>query len=153
MMTTKDNFFRKYKPGVSRRTLLFVAGCVWTLAGGILITRGLLQLIHSNHFLLLEFLSGFVFGILFYLILFSRISKKHIHRIVSITIEDPCVFSFFNLRSYILMSVMITGGITLRKLNVVDPDILYSFFLAMGLPLLISAGRFFYNWYKNKHRL
>jgi hypothetical protein len=150
MNSPKDNFFIKYKPGVSRRTLLFVAGCVWTIAGGILITRGLIKLIDSNHFLLLEFLAGFLVGIAFYLLLFARISAKHINRISRIKIEDPCIFSFFNLRSYFMMAIMISGGITLRKLNVINPDILYSFFLAMGLPLLISAFRFFMSWFKYK---
>ena len=150
MKSRRENFLQKYKPGVSRRTLLFIAGCVWTIAGGILIARGLIKLITSNHFLLLEFLSGFLFGILFYLLLFARISTKHINRINMIKIEDPGVFSFFNLRSYFMMIIMITGGIGLRKLNVINPDILYSFFLAMGLPLLISAYRFFYSWTKNQ---
>lgn len=150
MNSQLEPFFQKYKPGVSKRTLLFIAGCVWTIAGGILITRGLIKLISSNHLLLLEFISGFIFGIVFYLVLFARISKKHIHRIIHIKIEDPCVFSFFNFRSYFMMAIMITGGITLRKLNVINPDILYSFFLAMGLPLLISAFRFFRSWGKNK---
>lgn len=150
MKPQTEKFLQKYKPGVSRRTLLFIAGCVWTVAGGILITRGLIKLIDSNHFLMLEFLFGFLFGIAFYLLLFARISGKHIRRISKIKIEDPCVFSFFNFRSYVMMAVMITGGITLRKLNVINPDILYSFFLAMGLPLLISAFRFFQSWAKYK---
>jgi len=150
MKSSIENFLQKYKPGVSRRTLLLIAGCVWTLAGGILISRGLIKLITSNHFLFLEFLFGFLFGIGFYLLLFARISAKHIKRIAMIKIEDPCVFSFFNFRSYLMMAIMITGGIGLRKLNVINPDILYSFFLAMGIPLLISACRFFYSWVKNK---
>jgi len=150
MKSRVENLLTKYKPGVSKRTLLLIAGCVWTLAGGILITRGLIKLIDSNHFLLLEIILGIVFGIGFYLLLFARISSKHINRILLIKIEDPCFFSFFNFRSYFMMAIMITGGITLRKLNVINPDILYNFFLAMGLPLLISAYRFFYSWTKNK---
>ena len=150
MKSDSENFLQKYKPGVSKKTLLLIAGCVWTLAGGILITRGLINLIASNHLLILEFLFGFFFGIVFYLLLFARISEKHINRIKMIKIEDPCVFSFFNFRSYLLMAIMISGGITLRKLNVINPDILYSFFLSMGLPLLISASRFFYSWAKSK---
>jgi hypothetical protein len=150
MKSQRENIFNKYKPGVSRRTLLLIAGCVWTFAGGILITRGLIKLIEANHFLFPEIILGIIFGIVFYLILFARISRKHINRIKVIKIEDPCFFSFFNFRSYLMMAIMITGGIGLRKLNVINPDILYTFFLAMGLPLLISAYRFFYSWVKNK---
>jgi len=144
------NFWNKYKPSVSRRSLLMIAGCVWTLAGGILITRTLVQLIIMRQFLLLELFLGLVFGIAFYLVLFARISKKHIYRINLIKVEDPCFFSFFNFRSYILMIIMITGGITLRKLNIINPNILWTFYLTMGIPLAISAYRFFYSWAKNK---
>jgi len=145
-----EKFLQKYKPGVSKRSLLFVAGCVWTIAGGILITRGLIKVIASNHYLLPELIIAAIVGIIFYIVLFSRISSKHITRITLIKVEDPCFFSFFNFRSYLMMAIMISGGITLRKLNVINPDILYSFFLAMGLPLLISAYRFFFSWVKNK---
>jgi len=150
MNSKSEKILQKYKPGVSKRTLLLIAGCVWTLAGGILITRGLIKLIISDHLLWLELILATLFGIVFYLVLFARISAKHINRITLIKVEDPCFFSFFNFRSYLMMAIMITGGITLRKLNVINPDILYSFFLAMGLPLLISAYRFFYSWVKNK---
>ena len=144
------NFWQKYKPSVSRRSLLMIAGCVWTIAGGILITRALIQLIIMRHYLILELFLGLVFGIAFYLVLFSKISKKHIDRIQLIKVDDPCFFSFFNFRSYFLMIIMITGGITLRKLNVINPDILWTFYLTMGIPLLISAYRFYYSWVKNK---
>jgi hypothetical protein len=48
------------------------------------------------------------------------------------------------------MAIMITAGITVRKLNLLNPEYLYTFYLAMGLPLLISAYRFFYSWIKNR---
>jgi hypothetical protein len=144
------NFWHKYKPAVSRRTLLLIAGCAWTFAGGILITRALVALIALNDHLFTEILAGVVLGTGFYLVMFSRISKKHITRINLIKIDDPCFFSFFNFRSYIMMGIMISGGITLRKLNVIDPDYLWTFYLTMGIPLMISAYRFYYSWFKNK---
>ncbi|HTX87736.1 MAG TPA: hypothetical protein VMC08_02015 [Bacteroidales bacterium] len=144
------NLLEKYKPAVRKRTLLLVAGCVWTLAGGILIARALVQLLRFDHHLGWEILAGMVLGIGFYAILFARISRKHINRITLIRVDNPCFFSFFNFRSYLLMSIMITAGVTFRKLNLVNPEYLYTFYLAMGLPLLISAYRFYYSWFKNK---
>ena len=143
-------FLEKIKPGVPRRSLLLIAGCAWSIAGGILISRSLVHLIGVNHHLALEIALGIVFGIVFYLALFTRISKKHITRINLITIDNPCFFSFFNFRSYLLMSIMISGGITLRLSGLVNPDIIYTFFLCMGIPLLVSAWRFFYSYAKNK---
>jgi len=49
-----------------------------------------------------------------------------------------------------MMAIMITGGITLRKFDIINHEILYTFFLMMGLPLLISAYRFFFSYVKNK---
>ena len=144
------NILEKFKPSVNRRTLLLVAGCVWTIAGGILISRALLELWSIHHYLWAELLIGIVLGTIFYLVLFARISKKHITRITLITIDNPCFFSFFNFRSYIMMTVMITAGITLRKLNIINHEILYTFYLTMGIPLLVSAFRFFSGFKKNK---
>jgi hypothetical protein len=146
-----EKFFERMKPGVSKRTLLLIAGCAWSLAGGILITRSLIHLIGVNHHLAVEIGTGIAFGIVFYILLFARISKKHITRINLIAIDDPCFFSFFNFRSYLLMAIMISGGITLRLSGLINPEIIYTFFLCMGIPLLISAWRFFYSFAKNKN--
>lgn len=143
-------FLEKIKPGVPKRTLLLIAGCAWSIAGGILISRSLIHLIGVNHLLAMELGIGIVFGSFFYLLLFARISKKHITRINLIEIDNPCFFSFFNFRSYLLMAIMISGGITLRLSGLVNPEIIYTFFLCMGIPLLVSAWRFFFSYVKNK---
>jgi hypothetical protein len=144
------NLLIKYKPAVSRRTLLLIAGCAWSIAGGILIIRAMIQLFTINHLLIIDIATGIIIGIGFYFLLFAKISKKHITRITLINVDNPCFFSFFNFRSYIMMAIMITGGITLRKLDIINHEILYTFFLMMGLPLLISAYRFFFSYFKNK---
>ena len=144
------SLMERFKPAVSKHSLLLIAGCVWTLAGGILISRALLELYSIHHHLWLEILIGLAFGSVFYLVLFAKISKKHIIRIELITIDNPCFFSFFNVRSYVMMAIMITGGITLRKLDLINHEILYTFYLTMGIPLLTSAFRFFFKWSKNK---
>jgi hypothetical protein len=45
---------------------------------------------------------------------------------------------------------MISGGITFRLSGLVSHEIIYTFFLCMGIPLLVSAWRFFYSYVKNK---
>jgi hypothetical protein len=143
-------FVLKYKPSVKRHNLLFIAGLAWTTAGGILFGRGLAYLIEKGDFLLLRLAGGVVAGMGFYLILFGRISRKHIKRIRGLNIPYPCAFSFFNFRSYLLMSLMIGGGILLRSLDLINRVWLYNFYIAMGLPLLVSATRFFYSWAAKK---
>jgi hypothetical protein len=142
-------FSEKYKPAVSKRTLLFIAGSIWLTGGGILIARALITLISIGHMLSLELISGVVLGACFYIVLFTKISKKHITRISLIKADFPCFFSFFNFRSYVMMIIMISVGIALRQSHFIDPEYLYTFYLIMGIPLLFSAIRFFVAGIKN----
>jgi len=144
------NILQTFKPAVPKRYLLLVAGMVWTIAGCILFLRGTFYLVGNANYLGLRFLIGIVGGLIFYYFMFSRISLKYITRIKSIDIVRPCLFSFFNFKSYVLMIVMITGGILLRKFDVINHNLLYNFYLLMGTPLLLSAARFYYAWWKYK---
>jgi len=135
---------------VSRHNLLFIAGLAWTTAGGILMWRGLdYEIRHSTH-LLLNILGGMIIGVPFYIILFAKISRKHIKRIMGMNIPYPCAFSFFNFRSYLMMMLMITTGILLRKFDVINREYLFTFYIGMALPLLVSAFRFYYAWATKK---
>ena len=122
----------------------------WTTAGGILSGRGLAFMITNTSWLWLRLAGGLVCGIIFYVLLFAKISKKHIKRIKGLNIPYPCAFSFFNLRGYLMMAIMITGGVMLRKFDVINKDWLYNFYVTMGVPLLISAFRFYYFWATNR---
>ena len=136
----------RFKPSVSKRNLLFIAGLAWTTAGGILAGRGLSYVLRFSSLPALRIAAGLVFGGIFYVLLFAKISRKHIKRIRGLNIPYPCAFSFFNIRGYLMMAIMISGGIMLRTIDMVNKDWLYNFYIAMGVPLLISASRFF--WFR-----
>jgi hypothetical protein len=144
------NVTTKYKPSVSKRNLLFIAGLAWTVAGGILSGRGMAHVTRHAGSPGWRITGGIVVGAAFFVLLFAKISRKHIRRIRGLNIPYPCAFSFFNLRGYLMMVVMITGGIMLRRVDLIDKDWLYNFYIAMGLPLLISALRFFWFWATNR---
>ena len=59
------------------------------------------------------------------------------------TIEKPVLFSFFNLKSYLMMFSMISLGITLRLSVLVTPEHLALMYVTMGIPLLMSSIRFY----------
>jgi hypothetical protein len=136
----------KYKPGVPKRVLLLVAGIVWTFAGGMLFGKGSAWLLENGDRLLIRYSVAITAGLAFYLVLFSKISLKHVTRIRAIDIARPCIFSFFDFKGYVMMGSMIAGGIVLRSLNVIEPSILYNFYVFMGTPLLVSALRFYYSF-------
>ncbi len=95
-----------------------------------------------KNFLIYLSISAIV-GLLFFYFLFSKISKRHIDRMKSFKNERYSIFSFFNLRSYILMFGMISMGIIIRKLQLVQNQTLAYVYLTMGIPLLISSFRFY----------
>ena len=136
-------FFESIKPKLPKRYLLFIAGVVWTFAGGMLLTKGIGLLSAEIHYLLIKLVIATVGGIAFYLLLFSKISLKHAKRILGLKHEFPCLFSFFNFSSYGLMAVMISGGILIRKTGILSPEYLPVFYITMGIPLFLSAIRFY----------
>jgi hypothetical protein len=148
-MATVKSFFQTFKPGIPKQYLLFVAAFIWTIAGGMLLFRGFSFLKFSTSQLIFEESCCILTGILFYKFMFSKISLKHIHRILNIQLERPCLFSFFNWRSYFLMSLMISFGVTLRVSGIVPLNYLSLFYVAMGIPLFMSAIRFYYYAFKN----
>jgi len=130
-------------PRVSKHFLLLIAAMVWTFAGGMLLFRGFtLNETLPAHWMV-ELPAGILAGLLFFRMLFSRISTKHVIRIQNLPIEQPCLFSFFNIRSYLMMFSMITLGVMLRKSGFVSAEYLSLMYITMGIPLLLSSFRFY----------
>lgn len=148
-MSKLHSVFDTLKPSVPKRYLLLVAAVVWTFAGGMLLLRGFTALRFNSALILEEESVSMVLGVVFYIFMFSRISLKHIVRIQNNPLERPCLFSFFNWRSYILMSTMISLGVTLRLTGVVPLQYLSLFYICMGTPLFLSSMRFYFHGLKN----
>ena len=148
-MIKLNSILNTLKPSVPKRYLLFVAAVVWTFAGGMLLFRGFSVLRFNSTGILIEEAVSIILGVVFYIFMFSRISLKHIVRIQNNPLERPCVFSFFNWRSYILMSTMISFGVTLRVTGIVPIQYLSVFYVIMGTPLFLSSVRFYVHGFKN----
>ena len=109
-----------------------------------LLFKGFKMVDASSRLLWLQLLLSLAAGILFYLKLFSKISLKHTIRILNLKEANPCLFSFFNFRSYLMMVLMISMGITLRTTGWIAPAYLSLLYLTMAIPLLLSSIRFYY---------
>jgi hypothetical protein len=142
-MNRLEDVLLKLKPGIPKRYLLFVAAVAWTFAGGMLLFRGLTFMNFHSHMIWEKIAAAGIAGIIFYVVMFSKISAKHIRRIVNLKQEKPCAFSFFDWRSYGLMSIMITSGVLIRLSGIVPVNYLSEFYITMGTPLFISAFRFY----------
>ncbi len=142
-MLSKKSLFERYKLGVPKRSLLFIAALVWTFAGGMLLFRGFYSLSQLRESVWISTLVSLLAGLLFFRLVFSKVSLKHSLRIINLPEERPCVFSFFSWNSYLMMFLMISLGVALRVSGIVPVAHLAEFYIAMGTPLLLSAVRFY----------
>lgn len=133
---------------LTKKNLLLVAAIVWMFAGIMLGYRAI-KMADQNHDQLYQILCCLSAGILFYILLFRRISQKHIHRIQSLSDQHYLFHKFFDRKSYLMMIVMISMGITLRRSSLIDPINLSYLYLTMSIPLLISSLRFLHQWTKS----
>ena len=98
---------------MKRRTLLADAGCVWPMAGINVVRLGILSYkklprIRAFH-ILLSAVVFCAFGLMFF-----KMSLKHTRRIKGYPEEFRPVWHFFDLNAYIIMAIMMGGGIWLR---------------------------------------
>lgn len=134
---------------VPTRSLIFIAGAVWTFAGIMLLYRGCLMLLETGDSIWIKLIISIVLGLLFYFFLFNNISSKHVSRLESKTSAYSFIFSFFSGKSYLLMALMISMGIILRKTGIVQTEYLTILYITMGIPLTISAFKFYVHGFRN----
>jgi hypothetical protein len=144
----KSNF--SLKPAVPRKSLLLIAGIVWASAGIILLYKSILFFPKDHIHLAWSALSFAVVFIFFFWMLFLRVSRKHSERIKNLSSPHPCLFAFFSYRSYLLMFFMIGLGILMRRLGWIPAYILSPLYAGIGLPLLLSATRFWWLFFFEK---
>jgi len=129
---------------VPKRVLLFVAALLWTVAGCMLLFKGYRMLDQAVSLLWIKLFVTLLAGLAFYWKVFAGLSLKHTRRILNIKVDYPCLFAFFNVRSYLMMALMIGMGITLRKTGWVSSAYLAYLYLTMSIPLMLSSVRFYY---------
>jgi len=132
---------------VTKRHLLLEAAIIWTFAGGILLYRGSVMLTSSAGFSWMKIIICLLCGLLFFRLVFSKISRKHVNRIINLPGVRHWFYEFFNSRSYFMMAGMISLGIFLRKTSIVPLEYLSLAYITMGIPLLLSSIRFYHSWY------
>lgn len=136
---------------VKKRALLLIAGIVWMIAGFNVVRLGVLSylMIQLEFYLpLLSVVIFVLFGTMFY-----KMSQKHIKRINTYKEYRP-FWNFFDLKAYIIMVIMMSGGIGLRYAGVF-PDLFVAFFYTgLGCALFLAGVLFIIAFIKgSKHTI
>ena len=131
---------------VKRNTLLLIACLVWGAAGFNILRLGVLA--YPAYLSVLNFvLSALVFAVFQYFI-FGRLVKKHTARITGYEEERHFFLKFFDVKSFIIMAVMMGGGIWLRSSGLAPDRFIAVFYTGLGASLLTAGIRFGYQFVK-----
>lgn len=134
---------------VKKKTLLLIACFVWAVAGFNILRIGLLA--YTIHLSVLNlFLSILVFAVFQYFI-FGRLVQKHTKRIMGYEETNQFFLKFFDVKSFIIMAIMMTGGIYIRVSKLVPERFIAVFYTGLGASLLLAGILFGINYYRAIH--
>ncbi len=131
----------KYKPAVAKNLLLFLAGIVWLSVGIMLVFLAYTWLSAASNINIYLFVgAGVVIALFAHSYGFIKIANKNLKRILQMN-GKKCLFAFIPWKSYLIIIVMITMGITLRHSAIPKPY-LAILYIGIGLGLILSSLRY-----------
>lgn len=125
---------------VNNKTLLLIACLVWTAAGVNILRIGIIE--YPPYLSIINFLLSAVVFVVFQFFIFGRLVKKHTKRIDAYGDEKQLWIKFFDVKSFIIMAVMMTGGILLRSLHLASEVFIAVFYTGLGAALLLAGMLF-----------
>ena len=143
-MSKSQSLLTKYNPAVKKEYLLLPAGFMWMGVGVMLTFLAFHWLADSPHRYLFG-IAGVTAGLIIYRFGFVKIAQKNIDRIEALP-GKRCFFSFMTFRSYILVIVMMTLGITLRH-SAIPKNWLSIIYNGIGIGLALSSIRYFKSYF------
>jgi len=127
---------------IPKNKLILIAGIVWCFAGAMVCRIGL-PLLWELGFTQLNLypLAGIVF-LIFYFLIFSGLVVKHTKRIRERPEQKLPFWNFFDTSSYIVMAIMMGGGMWLRLAHILPNWMIAFFYSGLGIALFSCGVRF-----------
>lgn len=136
---------------IKKRNLLLLAAIVWVIAGFNILRIGISAYQTNVTFMNLA-LSCLVFAV-FWFMVFGKLVKKHTDRIVRYQEERQFFLKFFDVKSFCIMAVMMTGGITLRHSGICPDSFIAVFYSGLGTALFLAGLSFACNYFARYEKL
>ena len=131
---------------VRRNTLLLIAALVWRAAGFNILLISLLS--YPPYRTVVNYLLSALVFTVFQVFIFGQLVNKHTARISAYEEELHFFLKFFDVKSFIIMAVMMTGGIWLRSSGVAPDRFISFFYSGLGTSLLLAGLLFACNFAK-----
>ena len=124
---------------VSTDKLLLVAGIVWLIAGANIVNIGLSAFLDETGWLFWVLIGGtLLIFVLFHIFVFTKMVGKHASRIRG-----------YDKKGYIMMAIMMGGGIALRASGVVPEWFIAFFYTGLGAALAVAGVSFILRYFKS----
>lgn len=130
---------------VRKNTLLLLACFVWAIAGINILRIGLM--VYPDYITLINLIISVLVFCVFQYFVFGRLVEKHTTRIAGYDEEYQFFFKFFDIKAFMIMAFMMSGGIYLRVSHLIPEWFIAIFYTGLGASLLL-AGILFGNNYR-----
>ena len=120
-----------------KKNLLIVAGIVWLIAGINVLRIGILT--YQDYLSVVNCLLSVVVFLLFHFFIFGRLVKKHTARMLGYTEEKQPIYRFLDLKAFLIMVVMIGGGILIRRFELLPLRFIAFFYTGLGTALTLAG--------------
>jgi len=134
-----NKLFQTLKPGVPKPVLIALGAALWGFAAYRILKMGFIFIEKHALYHFVNYLIGVAGFIPFFLLVFRKVSLRYINRIKNLPQRRPCMFAFFDLRGYLIMSFMIATGIMVSHWKLIPELYKGTFFISLGLSLLASS--------------
>ena len=124
---------------VKRENLLIIAGVFWLIAGvnvAAISVQTLLGVAWDHWLLMFAFMAVVFVGFAF---MFRRVARKHATRILAHPADRVSVLHTFDAKGYLIIAIMMGGGIALRAFNLVPATFIGSFYPGLGTALALTG--------------
>ena len=133
---------------VKKENLLIIASLVWLAAGFNILRIGIKS--YSGYVTILNLLLSAVVFLIFWFMVFYKLTVKHTDRIQKYEEELQFFLKFFDIKSFCIMAFMMIFGISIRSFNL-SPDVFIAvFYTGLGTALFGAGLLFGRNYYKYK---
>lgn len=133
--------------------LMVIAGVVWLLAGVNVAGLGVRAYLQDWGWMLALLIAGScVVFVAFHAGVFSSMVDKHAKRIYGYGELRRSVFLFFDAKGYVMMGVMMGGGIALRVSGLVPEWFIAFFYTGIGVALALAGVDFLVRYARASHQ-
>lgn len=129
---------------IGKLNLLVVAAVVWLAAGANILRIGL-EAYGEVGVVPWELVLSVAVGAVFWFFVFHKLTVKHTSRIVGYEEPRKHFWHFFDVRSFVIMAVMMTGGILIRTLGLAPSEFIAVFYTGLGTALALTGALFAVN--------